>query len=107
MATNRFGLTILPEEQLNISDRLMEKYPGKAWLVYEEDGVGLVCYYVLQCNNPSKVAARHILNDNPRIQKVYMTLRDYVSYDLIEDLTRGRKVKMFDRHEMSENNKSK
>ena len=99
MSTNRFGLTELRDERLNISDKLMEKYPGKTWSIYEEDGVGLVCYYVLQCNNPSKTAAKYLFNDNPRIRKVYMALRDWVSYDLIEDLSRGRKVKMFERSE--------
>lgn len=105
METNRFGLTELPDEWLFIDGMLQDKYPCKTWSVYEEDGVGLVCYYVLQCNNPSKVAARHLFNDNPRIQKVYMALRDYVSYDLVADLTKGRKIRVFERSEMP-NNKS-
>ena len=105
--TNRFGLTDLPDEKVYIDYNIESKYPYKWINVYEEDNIGKVCYYVLQADTPKKVVARHIFNDNPQIQKVYMALRDWVSYDLIQDLEKGRKVIVYTRAEMSEKPKEK
>lgn len=105
-ATNKFGLTYLRDERIIVDDKIDEKYPWKVCDVYEEDGVGKVCYYVLQDTTPKKTVARHIFNDNPKIQKVYMALRDWVCYNLIEDLNKGRKVKVFDRASFDSNDEN-
>lgn len=94
---NRFGLSYLPDEHICIDYELDDKYPWKWHAVYEEDGIGKVCYYVLQRDNPRKTIANRIFKDNPQIQKVYMALRDYVSYDLIRDLERNCHIKIYTR----------
>lgn len=94
MNRNEFKYT---DERICINDTIEEKYPPKCINVYEEDGIGLVVYYVLQNNTPKKVIAKHIFIDNPKVQKVYMALRDWVSYDLPNDLAKGRHIQIYDR----------
>lgn len=88
------------DEQINIPDADFDKYMPKTWDIWEEDGVGLVGYYVLQDQNPSKVLARHLFEANPRLNKIYMALRDNVSYDLERDMKLGRKVREFTRNDI-------
>lgn len=88
------------EEQIRIPDEDFDKYMPKTWDIWEEDGVGPVGYYVLQNQNPSKVLARHLFEANPKLRKIYMALRDNVSYNLEMDMKRGRKIREFDRSEM-------
>jgi hypothetical protein len=85
------------EGRVYIDPAVAEKYPYKTINVYEEDGVGKVVYYVLSDSTPRKFIANHIFKDNPSIMKVYMALRDWVSYSLIEDLRRERRVVVFTR----------
>lgn len=87
----------LKDEGMHLDSNIDEKYPYKAINMYEEDGVGKVCYYVLQRDTPKKVIAKHIFKDNPQIQKVYMALRDWVSYNLAEDIKYGRQMVVYDR----------
>lgn len=94
---DRVGLKYLPNERIYVDDAIDEKYPWKVVDAYEEDGVGIVCYYVLQCDTPKKMIANHIFKDNPKVQKVYMALRDWVSYNLPDDLAKGRRVKVYTR----------
>lgn len=88
------------EEQIRIPDEDFDKYMPKTWMIWEEDGVGPVGYYVLQNQNPSKVLARHLFEANPKLRKIYMALRDNVSYNLEQDMRCGRKIREFDRSEM-------
>lgn len=88
------------KEQMRIPDKDFDKYMPKTWDIWEEDGVGPVGYYVLQNQNSSKLLARHLFETNPKLRKIYMALRDNVSYDLERDMKLGRKVREFTRNDI-------
>ena len=87
-------------EHMYMPDEDFDKYMPKTWDIWEEDGVGPVGYCVLQDQNPSKVLARHLFEANPKLRKIYMALRDNVSYNLEEDMRVGRKVREFTRNDI-------